>query len=292
LGIDAGGSATRWALADGETALAAGDLASVNGHLFAPESRAAFEAFAAALAQALPQPPAYVVAGVTGLTGDAPEAVLAGDILSAALGIPRSKVVVQDDLWIGYHAAFAPGAGIAVYAGTGSVGMHISADGSIERAGGRGILIDDAGSAFWIGREALNAVFRRIDAAAPRGLLGDALFTAMRATDWNGARAHVYGGGRTAVAMLALAVAEAAADPAAMAILEGAGRELARLATALAGRVGPLPVVVLGRAATLHPVILNSMQAAAPLLDIGLQQADAALAAARLACRLASEGAG
>lgn len=293
VGIDAGGSATRWVLANGDATLAAGELPAVNGHLFTPDSRTAFDSFAAALARALPHPPAFVVAGITGLTGDAPEAALAGDILSAALHVPRARVIVQDDLWIGYHAAFVPGEGIVVYAGTGSVGMHIRADGTIERAGGRGILIDDAGSAFWIGRQALDCVFRRIDAAAPRGPLGDALFAAMAAEDWNGVRAHVYGGGRTAVAMLALAVAEAAeADPDALAILADAGDELARLACVLAARVGRLPVVLLGRAATLHPVIFQRLHAAAPGLDIRLEQADAALAAARLACRLAAEGAG
>lgn len=294
LGIDAGGSATRWALcgADGSV-IASGALASVNGHLFAADSRTRFEAFAEALAASLPGPPGAVVAGITGLAGDAPEAGLAAEILSAALGVSRAAVIVQDDLWIGYHAAFRPGEGIAVYAGTGSVGMHIRADGTIERAGGRGILIDDAGSAFWIGREALNLLFRRVDSGQAPGPMGAALFAAMGASDWNSIRAHVYGGGRTAVAMLALAVAEAAGeDPAAMALMQGAGRELARLATALVGRVGRLPVVVLGRAAGLHPAILEALLAAAPGLYIRMENADATLAAAGLACRLAAERAG
>ena len=44
------------------------------------------------------------------------------------------QIAVQDDLWIGFHAVCRPGAGHVVYAGTGSVGMHIRADGSVVKA--------------------------------------------------------------------------------------------------------------------------------------------------------------
>ena len=283
LGIDAGGSATRWVVVDAADAvLATGELAPIDGHLFVPEHLAQFRTVAAQLAQATARhAPASVVAGITGLTGDAPEARQAEAILADALG--ASRVRVEDDLWIGYHAAFAPGAGHVVYAGTGSVGLHIRADGSLLRVGGRGILIDDGGSAFWIGREGLNALYRRIDADEPQGTLGDALFAAIGGSDWNTVRAHVYGGGRTAIAMLALAVAQAADDPAAATILAQAGRELARLARDLVKRVGALPVVLQGRAADLHPSILANMRQAAGDLNIAKHTADAALAAAKLA---------
>jgi N-acetylglucosamine kinase-like BadF-type ATPase len=292
LGIDAGGSATRWALLDAAGGVVArGSLEAVNGHLFVPESRARFVAFAQALAAALPALPAAVVAGITGLTGDAPEAAVAAEILAAALG--GAAVAVQDDLWIGYHAAFRPGEGIAVYAGTGSVGMHIRADGTIVRVGGRGILIDDAGSAFWIGKRGLDLLYRRIDAGEAAGALGARLYAAIGDDSWNAVRAHVYGGGRTAVAMLALAVAAAAAeDPGALAILAEAGRELARLAVVLAAREGRMQVAVLGRAATLHPVILTSLRAAVPGLEIAMPETDAAIAAAVVACSMAKRGAG
>ena len=282
LGLDAGGSATRWTVVDGDdVVLAAGELASVDGHLFNPANRERFVAMATALAGATALlKPRAVVAGITGLTGDSPEAAAASEILAQALGI--SSVRVEDDLWIGYHAAFAPGAGHVVYAGTGSVGLHIKTDGSLIRVGGRGMLIDDGGSAFWIGREGLNTVYRRIDAGQAPGALGDALFAAIGGADWNAVRAYVYGGGRNAVAMLAISVA-GADDPGAAAILTLAGRELARLARDLVSRIGVLPVALQGRAASLHPTILASMRDAAPGLDIALHQADAALAAAKLA---------
>jgi glucosamine kinase len=284
LGLDAGGSATRWTVVDrAGVVLGAGELAPVDGHLFNPANRARFVAMAAALADVTAKlAPDGVVAGITGLTGGSPEADTARDILAQALGV--SSVLVEDDLWIGYHAAFAPGAGHVVYAGTGSVGLHIKADGNLVRVGGRGMLIDDGGSAFWIGREGLNTLYRRIDAGQAEGSLGAALYAAIGGTDWNAVRAYVYGGGRNAVAMLAMAVA-VADDPGAAAILGQAGRELARLGRDLVARIGVLPVVLQGRAASLHPAILTAMRDAAPGLDITLHQADAALAAAKLAAR-------
>jgi hypothetical protein len=52
--------------------------------------------------------------------------------------------------------------------------------------------------------------------------------------------------------------------PVALEILHRAGLELARLAKALRGRVGPRPVALAGRAASLHPAILSAMAGALP----------------------------
>lgn len=295
LGIDAGGTAVRWAVCDRHGEPVAGDeAAAVTGHLFLPEARAGFEAFAGELGAAVADLRlGGLVAGITGLTGDSAEAAAARDILSAALRLDPAVIEVQDDLWIGYHAVFKPGQGHVVYSGTGSVGMHIRADGGVLRVGGRGVLIDDGGSAFGIGRAALALVYRRIDRGEDPGALGRALFAAVGGDDWNTMRAHVYGGGRTAVALLARAVAEVTeADPAALAILRAAGEELAVLARALIAREGTRDVVLLGRAAGLHPEIARAMAAALPDVALRMAVTDAALAAARLACERARAGAG
>lgn len=295
LGIDAGGTAVRWAVCGRDGALVVrGESAPVTGHLFLPEARAGFEAFAGELGAAVADLRiGAAVAGVTGLTGDSPEAEAARGILSEALRLDPAVIEVQDDLWIGYRAVFRPGEGHLVYSGTGSVAMHMRADGSVLRVGGRGILIDDAGSAFAIGRAALNLVYRRIDRGEEAGALGAALYAAIGGESWNAVRAHVYGGGRTAVALLARAVAGVAEqDPAALSVLQEAGRELAVLARALIAREGARDVVVLGRAAGLHPAILAAMRADLPGVSLRLEIADAALAAARLACAGARPGAG
>ena len=295
LGIDAGGTAVRWAVCDrAGRSVARGEAAAVSGHLFLDEARAGFEAFAGELGAAVVDMRiGGVVAGITGLTGDSREAAEARAMLSEALRVDPAVIEVQDDLWIGYHAVFKPGQGHVVYAGTGSVAMHIAADGTVLRVGGRGILIDDGGSAFAIGRAALCAVYRRIDMGEDVGALGRALFAAVGDDDWNTMRAHVYGGGRTAVALLARAVAGVAdEDAAAMEVLRAAGRELAELARALIHRAGPGDVVLLGRAAGLHMAIAMAMADALPGVALRMAMTDAALAAAVLACERARTGAG
>ncbi len=290
LGLDAGGSATRWALVDGSgTLLARGDLPPVSGHLFRAGERARLAEIATTLATTLAgRPVTAVLGGMTGLASASPEAALATGILAAALHLPPDRVVVHDDLWLLCRALFPPGCGIVVYAGTGSVAGHLRADGTLLRAGGRGMLIDDGGSAFWIGREALRHVWRARDAnPAASGALAEALAAAIGAPDWEATRRHVYaaeiGGARDAVAQLARVVA-ACPDPEATAILHQAGAELARLAHAVTSRLGaPHPVALAGRAAALSPAILAGFRAAAPDLPAELRTPDSALAAARLA---------
>jgi len=51
-------------------------------------------------------------------------------------------------------------------------------------------------------------------------------------------------------------------------------------------------VVVLGRAAGLHPAILDAMREELPGVALRMEITDAALAAARLACARAPPGAG
>ena len=117
----------------------------------------------------------------------------------------------------------------------GSFAARLGADGRLLRAGGRGGLIDDAGSGPWIAREALKAVWRAEDVApgAWRGSpLARALFERIGGSDWDATRAWVYGGARARgeLGTLAVAVADAAAqDPDARRLLERAGAELARL---------------------------------------------------------------
>ncbi len=291
LGLDSGGTATRWSLCDAQgKQVAAGELQPTSGHLFNPEERARFEAMVAALRNRIDEGVAGVIAGMTGLSTGAPEADTAVALLAAAFAIPAKAVQVHDDIWTAYHSAFRPGEGHVVYSGTGSVAIHIRSNGEVIRVGGRGILIDDAGSAFWIGQQALNMIWRRIDDnPAATSPLADAVFAAIGSADWNAVRSHVYGGGRSAVAALARAVA-GADDPDARDLFRRAGAELARMAMALVHRAGPRPVALLGRAATLHPAIADGFRAAAPAIEMHFADNDAALAAARLAAGLFESG--
>jgi glucosamine kinase len=291
LGIDAGGTQTRWALADAfGTIVAEGHVAGSSALQMASPAgrerlRATFEALAAeVLAHGRPR---RVMAGLTGFGGDS--TVLTG-WLSGLLGVAPPDISLCNDIEIAFLDAFAPGGGYLVYAGTGSIAAFIDADGAFHRAGGRGVVLDDAGGGFWIAREAMRRIWRREDeqpGAWQASPLAHAVFDHVGGSDWSFSRQFIYTRERGEIGQLALAVARVAdEDEEAREILRLAGAELARLAQALAARFGPRPVVLSGRAAELHPLIAQAMRAALPA-QLALEQRTARphAAAARLAIR-------
>jgi N-acetylglucosamine kinase-like BadF-type ATPase len=268
LGIDAGGTQTRWALAapTGEI-LAEGHLPGFSALELQGAGRDRVVALLADLARAVrvAGQPARVHAALTGLGAADPDLA---QLVAGPLGLPPEAVTMSSDLETMYLDLFAPGQGYVVYAGTGSVAAFIDVDGTLHRAGGRGGILDDGGGGFWIARQALRQVWRGEDerpGAWRESPMAGELFADIGGSDWADTRRLVYSGSRGEVGRLALAVARAAdRDPDARAILAEAGAELARLARALLGRYGPRPVALSGRAATLHPLISAAMQEALP----------------------------
>jgi glucosamine kinase len=269
LGIDAGGTETRWALAaPGGAIVAEGRVAGLSAlQMATPHGRDAVRATFAELAAQVRVHgvPGRVEAGLTGFGGDSE---LLQRWLGELLCVDAGRIRFCSDMAIAYRACFEPGQGYLVYAGTGSIGAFIDADGTFHRAGGRGVVLDDGGGGFWIAREALRRIWRLEDEAPGtwrQSPLAHAVFDYVGGSDWAYSRQFIYGQERGAVGKLALAVAASAGrDPAAADILRGAGQELARLALALLRRFGARPIAVSGRAAGLHPIIMNSMRAALP----------------------------
>jgi N-acetylglucosamine kinase-like BadF-type ATPase len=289
LGIDAGGTQTRWALAapDGRI-VAEGTVAGLSAlQMGSPHGRETVRAtFAELAASVLPHGvPSRVQAGLTGFGG---EGELLQRWLAELLHMQASGIHFCSDMEIAYRASFAPGEGYLVYAGTGSIGAFIDAGGTFHRAGGRGVVLDDGGGGFWIAKEALRHIWRLEDESpgAWRGsTMAQAVFDYVGGDDWAFSRQFIYGQERGAVGKLALAVAATAdQDPAAAAILRNAGAELARLARALISRFGPRPVAVSGRAAELHPSIVAAMRELLPAgLAFSQTSGGAHYAAARMA---------
>lgn len=290
LGIDAGGTATRWALADGEHVIVEGEVAGLSAlQMGSDAGRAALQANLAQLAQAVlvHGQPAAAVAGLTGFGGDGAQLQA---WLAALLQMAPDAVTLRSDIEIAYLGQFAPGAGYLVYAGTGSIGAFIDSAGQFHRAGGRGVGLDDGGGGYWIAREALRHIWRDEDEEPGRwraSPMARAVFAQIGGDDWALSRQFMYAQERGAVGMLALAVAASAgADAVAAGILDGAGKELARLALALTARFGQRPVALAGRAATLHPLIAAAMRHALPdALSLTQAQGLAHHAAARIATR-------
>jgi glucosamine kinase len=269
LGIDAGGTQTRWALAGPDGAIVAeGQVAGLSAlQMGSAAGRQTVHANFAMLAKAVLQHghPSRVRAGLTGFGGDGEQLQR---WLSDLLGLGSRAIALCSDIEIAYLDSFAPGEGYLVYAGTGSIGAWIDEHKQFHRAGGRGVMLDDGGGGFWIAREALRQIWRKEDECPgcwKHSPMARAVFDHVGGEDWSFSRQFIYGQERGEVGKLALAVAASAdADPAAAAILRGAGEELARLAKALTARFGPRPVVLAGRASELHPVIAAAMRAALP----------------------------
>jgi N-acetylglucosamine kinase-like BadF-type ATPase len=290
LGIDAGGTRTRWAIAAADGAIVAeGEVPGLTALQMMDARREIVAGTLACLAKDVlaVARPGRVHAGITGF-GEGSERL--GDLIARPLGLSVAAVTLGSDIETAFRDLFAPGEGYVVYAGTGSVAAYIDADGTLHRAGGRGVTLDDGGGGFWIAREALRHVWRAEDerpGSWQDSPMARSLLERVGGADWSFTRQYVYGGDRGAIGRLALAVAESAqADPAARAILAGAGRELARLARAMALRFGPRAVALSGRAATLHPLIAETMAAGMPAdCPLSLRPSHGHHAAARLALR-------
>lgn len=289
LGLDIGGTASRYVLCDGDgKEVARGKVSGATGHVFNPAEkeklRRALLAVAAELANA-----DYAIASVTaGLTGfGAAVADEVRGLIGGAFATDADRIVVIDDIVLAYLANFAPGEGHLISAGTGSIGVHIGADGSFTRVGGRGILIDDGGSGGWIALRALDRIYRVLDQEGhfgPVQMLAQHLLQQVGGADWSDVRQFVYAGDRGRIGTLAVAVAKAAqaGDRTAEDILRQAGVELARLAHALVTRVGERPIGFIGGVLSLHPVIAEEIHRALGEREVRMLGADASLMAARL----------
>ena len=296
LGLDAGGSRTRWALANaqGQT-LAQGEVAGMSGlQMQSDAGRAALQETLGSLAQALqatgPVADLGLYGGFTGLGGPAEEAAMRS-LLHAHLPLARQRITLTHDMDIAYRAAYAPGEGYLVYAGTGSIAAFIDAQGHTLRAGGRGPALGDEGAGYWIAREALAWVWHQEDrrpGAYHDSPMAQRLLAAVGGTDWQHSRSFMYGSDRGRIGALALVVAASShEDVFAHALLLRAGAALAELALHLISRCGPRPVTAAGRALLLSPLIEQGMRAALPP-EVALQvrpDLQAHVTAARLAVR-------
>ena len=294
LGLDAGGSQTRWALADAQgTLLDQGHVASMSGlQLHSPQGmadlRSAIQALAQSVRTRVQDQPLALYGGFTGL-GAQPDKAALLSLLQEQLPVQAQATTLTHDMDIAYRAAFAPGAGYLVYAGTGAISAFIDAEGQEHRAGGRGAVLGDEGGGYWIAREALAHIWRGEDHAPgawKNSAMAQRLFEAIGGSDWNASRAFVYESDRGAMGRLAMQVAASAQDdPAAHALLLRAGAALGELANSMLQRFGPRPVTAGGRALLLSPLLEQGMRQALPA-DIALRitpDLQAHVTAARLA---------
>jgi len=178
------------------------------------------------------EPLVALAAGVSGLTQLEADA----SPLQRALG-GHARVVLAHDSVTAYLGALGERRGAVVASGTGVVTLAVGRT-KVSRVDGWGNIMGDAGSAYWIGREGLDAAMRAFDGRSTPTVLTDLLreqwpdpsqaYTQLQA-DPDRVRL---------VAGFAEAVTDAAADDTVAArICLAAARELAHSATAALGNV-------------------------------------------------------
>lgn len=227
LGVDGGASSAKWCLVDESGAVVKqGSLPPVDGHLYRSESLEKFRSFTKALKSELNElTPDVISLGITGF--GAPE-LLESELNSV---YPSAKVNLSSDIALAYYSIFVPGQGVFIYAGTGSIAIHITKEGKEITVGGWGYLLGDEGAGYWIGREALRHLLLQIESNIELDELSRHIADAVGGSNWSSVREFVYGKDRSAVAALTPLVSRAAKAGvlSANAILEGAAQHLVAL---------------------------------------------------------------
>ncbi|MEM1248151.1 MAG: N-acetylmuramic acid 6-phosphate etherase [Acidobacteriota bacterium] len=265
VGIDAGGSKTLAALADGQgrvlrTARGPGANLVVHGE----------EAAAAALEEVLgaleaPQIDALCL-GMAG-AGRAGDAHVAQTIL-ARLGV-RCPLRVVPDAFVALVAGAPERQGIVVVSGTGSLAWGADGAGAEARSGGWGHLLGDEGSAYWLGHAAVRRGIRAADGRGPETQLGPRILDRLELDRPQDLVAWFYDqeSSRSRVAALAPVVEEAseAGDEGARELLDEAALHLSRAARSVETKLnfsGSVPLVLAGGAFRACPSLAERLHRA------------------------------
>ncbi|MGW1881941.1 N-acetylglucosamine kinase [Streptomyces sp. NPDC001970] len=271
IGIDAGGTRVRARLADARGGTVIGEGTGGPGNAMSVGRDALTRHLTAALTGAVPSGLGGSVAAVVGgfaggSTGGGPgkgrDLALSclADALGAVGAAPAALEVVGDADVAFASGPGAPADGIVVIAGTGATGARMAGRRTVRTADGDGWLLGDAGSGFWLGREALTAVLRALDGRGPRtGLVEPLLAHCLGYEEglpesWEGRRTlreriigYAFEGHPVQLAALSpfVVAAAGAGDEVARALLDRAADELAATVGALAPRPGE-PLVTTG----------------------------------------------
>jgi len=298
LGFDGGGTKTEAILLDGAGSVIGQGLGGPSNPLragFDVALRSLNEAAVAALAQAGAKP-AHVGAVCAGLAGAGRRNVVRRVLVYLAQAYPDAVAHVTTDLEVALEAAAGAGPGVVLIAGTGSAAYGRNAAGETARAGGYGPWIGDAGSAYEIGRKAVEAVARVRDQAAPVTLLSDMIPAALKCATWDDLTERIAKNPDEVFPQLfpVVAAAAEAEDSTAREILFTAALGLGALAMIAVRRLRmqseEFPLVkcggVFGRTASFDVPLDSFLSSGAPRAKISRLQVSPAVGAARLAARL------
>jgi glucosamine kinase len=245
LGIDGGGTSTRAVLATGNgTILGFGRAGSSNYDDVGVE--ASQENIRLAVEQAwlqagrAPRPADAAFLGLAGVVSDADRAIISrisSNLALAAAGFTS----IDHDIRIALAGGLALKPGIVLIVGTGSSCYGRRADGSSCRVGGWGHLLDDGGSSYYLGLEAIRAVVRSVDGRLGSSSLVGHILSALDVQDEQEIMHRLYHPQmpRAEIAGLAPLVLKAAqqGDALAQKIVKDGQNELAQLVEVAAHRL-------------------------------------------------------
>jgi N-acetylglucosamine kinase-like BadF-type ATPase len=285
LGVDGGGTKTRFALMDDHGELLA---QAQTGTTYHPEvgldgvQRILADGIASVLAQVNATDAGALAYAFFGLPahGEDTQATARLDAIPAQV-LGHARYRCDNDMVCGWAGSLACGDGINIVAGTGSIGYG-QRQGVGARGGGWGEAFSDEGSAYWIAVQGLNAYSRMSDGRLPRGPLHALVNERLHLADDLDLCARVYGpdvGTRAEIAQLSRIVADAArqGDGAALDIYARAGRELAGIVIAIRDRLGftageTIPVSYSGGAFSAGDLLMqpfaHALQAASPSFEL------------------------
>ncbi|MET9435313.1 BadF/BadG/BcrA/BcrD ATPase family protein [Streptomyces sp. NPDC006551] len=254
VGIDAGGTRIRARLAVASTGETLGEGTGGPGNALSVPRDGLVRNLAAALTGAVRDGRGGAVrAVVAGFAGGGPggghenaRTALAGAL--AAVGAAPARVEVCGDVDVAFASApGTPADGLVLIAGTGAVAARVERRRAARAVDGDGWLLGDAGSGFWLGREALRAVLRSLDGRGPATVLAGPVGERCGGLRREDIVRYAYAGHPVRLAALSPLVvdAERAGDAVARRLLDRAADELAATVRALAPRPGE-PLVTTG----------------------------------------------
>lgn len=245
LGVDGGGTKTRFALMDDDGQLVA---QAQTGTTYHPEvgfdgvQQILSDGIATVLGQVAVADAGAIAYAFLGLPahGEDTHATARLDAMPAQI-LGHDRYRCDNDMVCGWAGSLACGDGINIVAGTGSIGYG-QRQGVDARGGGWGETFSDEGSAYWIAVQGLNAYSRMSDGRLPKGPLHALVNERLELASDLDLCARIYGPGvgtRAEIAQISRIVADAArqADSAALDIYARAGQELADIVLAIRQRL-------------------------------------------------------
>jgi N-acetylglucosamine kinase-like BadF-type ATPase len=155
---------------------------------------------------------------------------------------PDDRIGVDHDLRVGLAGGLAGQPGIVLIAGTGSSCYGRNDQGQTWQAGGWGPILDDPGSSYWLGLQAMIASIRAHDGRGPDTILRSRVMTELGLSNIREIlrRVELTGMKRCEIAALAPLVTESAAcgDGVAQSLMERGADELALMIETVANRLG------------------------------------------------------